>query len=40
MQEEITEKTIEKYRLFLAENELSEGTIDKYLRDIRQFTLW
>ena len=26
MQEEITEKTIEKYRLFLAENELSEGT--------------
>lgn len=31
---------LEQYRNYLQQEEHSEGTIDKYLRDIRQFMIW
>jgi integrase/recombinase XerD len=36
----ITEKLVTSYRAFLIERERTEGTIEKYLRDISQFAQW
>lgn len=36
----ITKKLIEKFRLYLINEEKSEATIEKYIRDIVKFRMW
>ena len=36
----ITDETVNKFRLYLYEEEKSENTIEKYMRDIRFFRKW
>ena len=36
----ITKKLIEKFRLYLINEEKSEATIEKYIRDIIKFRMW
>ena len=36
----ITDETVNKFRLYLYEEEKSENTIEKYMRDIRFFREW
>lgn len=37
---DITEQKIEDFRLYLKEEERLQGTIEKYIRDIRRFAEW
>lgn len=36
----ITEKLIEEFRKYLISQECSEGTLEKYMRDVRRLTAW
>ena len=36
----VSKETVKKYRIYLCEEEKSENTIEKYMRDINYFLAW
>ncbi len=40
MKKQITEKTVRSFAAWLRQEERAEGTIEKYLRDVRAFVRW